>query len=155
METPSNKTIPTLKSGFDDAERATVADLYWQAFSHKLGRVLGPDDKALEFLEHVINPEFAIVARGPKREILGVAGYKTAHGSLVGGDLSDLAQTYGWIGAAWRGALRACVERPLADDVLLMDGVCVDRRARGRGLGTACSAFKDRRVPGKTAFVWM
>lgn len=153
MKTPSNKIPPTLASGFDDAERASVAALYWRAFSDKLGRVLGPDRKALEFLEHVINPKFAIVARGPKREILGVAGYKTAAGSLMGGGLSDLAQTYGWIGTAWRGALLAFVERPLADNVLLMDGICVNPNARGQGLGTRLlDAIKDKaRDLGKTA----
>ena len=39
--------------------------LYWQAFGGKLGRVLGPDARALAFLERVIREDHVIVALEP------------------------------------------------------------------------------------------
>ena len=36
----------TLSSGFTDADRTTVAWLYWAASCTKLGAILGPDARA-------------------------------------------------------------------------------------------------------------
>ena len=127
----------SISRGFTDAERACVAALYWEAFSAKLSRVMGPDANALTFLTAQLNSDFALVARDTEGEILGVAGFKTSQGALVGGNLSDLAKTYGWLSAIWRAPLLALVERDLADDVLLMDGICVSSQARGLGMGSA------------------
>ncbi|WP_195821757.1 GNAT family N-acetyltransferase [Roseobacter sp. MH60115] len=126
-----------ISSGFDTDERPIFAALYWQAFGYKLGRVLGPDPRAREFLCAVIDPAFALVARGPDGRILGIAGFKTAEGALVGGDFKDLQAVYGTWGAVWRGLTLSVVERDVAPDVLLMDGICVHESARGLGVGTA------------------
>ena len=127
----------TTSIGFSDAERPVVAALYWEAFAAKLHYVLGPAPKAAKFLVAHLNPKFAIVARGHDGEILGVAGFKTSEGALIGGGMRDLADVYGWVSALWRGPLLALVERDLADDILLMDGICVAAPARGIGLGSA------------------
>jgi ribosomal protein S18 acetylase RimI-like enzyme len=66
-----------------------------------------------------------------------VAGFKTSGGALTGGGIRDIAQHYGWIGAGWRGPLLGLLERKLAADTLLMDGICVATNARGLGVGTA------------------
>lgn len=98
---------------------------------------MGPPDKARVFIAAHLNPDFALVARGVDGAVQGVAGFKTAKGSLIDGGLRDLAAVYGWLSTAWRGPLLALVERALKDDVLLMDGICVAASARGSGLGTA------------------
>jgi ribosomal protein S18 acetylase RimI-like enzyme len=126
-----------ITQGFHDTERATVATLYWEAFSAKLGLVMGPEEKALQFIETQLNPEFAVTARGPDNQVLGVAGFKTSKGALIGGKMPDLARAYGWVSALWRAPILALVERDLADDVLLMDGICVADAARGMGVGSA------------------
>ncbi|MBW4709662.1 GNAT family N-acetyltransferase [Roseobacter sp. YSTF-M11] len=134
-----------ITTGFDADERDTVAALYWQAFGYKLGRVLGPDAKALQFLRRVIDPDYALVARGSDGQILGIAGYKTSSGALVGGDYGDLQRVYGAWGALWRGLVLSVIERDLDPDILLMDGICVHADARGLGLGTALlSAIKAK-----------
>jgi ribosomal protein S18 acetylase RimI-like enzyme len=127
----------TITQGFSDTERSVVAKLYWEAFSAKLGRVMGPRRKALKFLEAQLNPNFALVGRDPQGTILGVAGFKTAEGALIGGEMADLARVYGWMSTFWRTPILALVERDLADDVLLMDGICVASQARGMGMGGA------------------
>ncbi|WP_152465501.1 GNAT family N-acetyltransferase [Sulfitobacter sp. THAF37] len=142
----------TISKGFAEAERARVADLYWTAFSGKLRHVLGPPAKALEFLSDHLDPEFALVARDADQQVQGVAGFKTAEGSLVGGNLRDIARVYGVVSACWRGPLLALVERDLTEDTLLMDGICVAPDGRGQGLGSALlTAIKDRaRAQGKS-----
>ena len=69
----------TIDAGFTEAERPQVARLYWQAFGAKLGKVLGPDRRALAFLEQALTPEFALVARRDGA-LLGVAGFQTPQG---------------------------------------------------------------------------
>lgn len=127
----------TLSPGFTDAERPTVARLYWNAFAAKLGRILGPDEKALAFFAHLMTPGFAITARNGSGTVIGVAGFKTAQGALTDGNMRDVAQHYGWLGALWKGPLLSLLERDLVPDTLLMDGICVDASARGLGVGTA------------------
>lgn len=137
----------SMTQGFNEDERAIVAGLYWQAFGAKLGKLLGPETRALEFLCDVLDPNFAITARGNDGTVLGVAGFKTAKGAMVGGGLQDLARHYGWMGTVWRAPLLALVERDIQDGVLLMDGICVKANARGLGVGTALlHAIKDQAV---------
>ena len=122
--------------GFPETQRKRAAQLYWQAFKGKLNPLMGPDPKALAFFERVLDPDHAISALAPDGTLLGIAGFKTAKGAFVGGTLSDLAQTYGWLGTLWRAPLLSLLERDLAEDILLMDGICVSDHARGQGIGT-------------------
>ena len=78
-----------LKRGFSETERNRVARLYWEAFQQKLRVPMGPEARAIAFLERVVNPDFAIAARRDG-ELLGLAGFKTADGALVGGTMRDL-----------------------------------------------------------------
>ncbi|MCV3272215.1 GNAT family N-acetyltransferase [Roseobacter sinensis] len=125
----------TLSDGFEPHERPVVAALYWQAFGHKLGRYLGPEARALTFLAAVLDPRFALVARDAEGRILGIAGFKTEDGALVGGDLPDLQRIYGYVGGLWRGLVLSVVDRDVSPDILLMDGICVRSDARGQGIG--------------------
>ena len=127
----------TIGTGFEDTERARIAALYWEAFAQKLSAVMGPTENALTFISRHLDPNYALIARDEEGTVQGIAGFKTAEGSLITGGLRDLAAVYGWPSALWRGPLLALVERDLAQDVLLMDGICVAATARGAGLGTA------------------
>lgn len=122
--------------GFDDTRRAEVARMFWAAFSDKLGMPLGPASRGEAYIARALQPRFAICAFEGDR-LLGVAGFKTSEGGLVGGSLSDLASVYGWLGALWRGLVLDQLERSLAAEQLLMDGIFVAESARGRGVGTA------------------
>jgi GNAT superfamily N-acetyltransferase len=133
-EFPSNITI---SAGFSAGERAQVAQLYWAAFSGKLGVVMGPAPKAIAFFTDHLDPRFALTARDSDGALLGVAGFKTQHGGLIGGSFLDLVKTYGVWSACWRAALLAMLEREPEQDTLLMDGIFVSQNARGRGVGTA------------------
>lgn len=127
----------TIVRGFAEAHRERVAALFWEAFSGKLGRVMGPEEKALRFVAGVADPAFAHSAVSADGGLLGVAGYKTADGAFVGGGFADLGKVYGLLGAAWRALPLGLLEREVAPGVLLMDGIFVEADARGAGVGSA------------------
>lgn len=133
-----------ITQGFLPEEAVEVATLFWQAFRLKLIRILSSDARAIQFIASVVQPNFALVARTPEGAILGLAGFKTSQGGLVGGGTRDLARVYGWPGALWRGPLLSLLEREVEDGSLLMDGIFVSETARGQGVGTALlDAIKD------------
>lgn len=125
-----------IAKGFVDAERPIIAALYWEAFGQKLGRALGPRDKALRFVAAKLDPSHALCARDAKGTLLGVAGFKTFDGALVGGGFSDLAQVYGLWGGVWRNLLLTLLERDSEDRRFLMDGIFVSPAARSTGVGS-------------------
>jgi GNAT superfamily N-acetyltransferase len=127
----------TVRAGLAPESKSIAARLFWEAFSAKLGLLMRPDEKALRWLEDVIDPAFAFGATTPDGKLIGVAGFKTHEGVFVGGMLSDMAHHYGWFGGTWRGLLLSLLERETAPDQLLMDGIFVDAEARGLGVGSA------------------
>lgn len=117
--------------------RAEAVQLYWQAFGGKLGRVMGPEPLALRFLARVLRGDHAIVALDAKGALLGMAGFKTPAGSFAGGEMADVLAIYGRLGAAWRLPLLWMLGHEVDNDRFLLDGICVARSARGRGIGSA------------------
>lgn len=126
----------TLQPGFTAAQRKTAVALFWESFRGKLKPVMGPEAKAQKFLMRVADPEHAISACDANGTLLGIAGYKTEQGAFIGGEWSDLTAVYGMFGALCRAPLLSLLERDLASDVLLMDGIFVTQAARGQGVGT-------------------
>ncbi|WP_151718272.1 GNAT family N-acetyltransferase [Gemmobacter serpentinus] len=128
--------MTVLQPGLPEALRSEAARLYWQAFGGKLGRVMGPDARALAYLERIIRPDHVIVAMHGGR-LLGLAGFKSPQGAFADGSWSDLRAIYGWFGAAWRLALLMALMREVDNERFLIDGICVAEGARGRGIGRA------------------
>ncbi len=126
-----------IEHGFTPEDHAVIAELYWQAFGGKLGRVMGPTPKALAFIRMVLDPTHGICARDASGCILGVVGFKTIKGALVGGGWSEMRRAYGIWGAAWRSALLSLLERDVDNERFLMDGIFVAPDARSKGVGTA------------------
>ena len=126
-----------LSTGFSADQTPQAAMLFWDAFKGKLGLVMRPENKALDFLRAAIDPSHAVSAASGDGRLLGVAGFKTDEGAFVGGSFREIAEVYGALGGAWRGLALSLLERPVQPGVLLMDGVCVERDARGRGVGSA------------------
>jgi len=120
--------------GLPDALRADAVRLYWQAFGGKLGTVMGPEPRALAFLDRVMRADHAFVAVKDGR-LLGMVGFKTPKGSFAGGAMADLVAVYGWLGAAWRAALLELLNRDVDNERFLLDGICVAADARSQGIG--------------------
>lgn len=132
---PGSGTVE-IRRGFAPENRGKAATLFWNAFSGKLGKILGPDDKALAFIEKTLDPDFSFSTLSKDGKLLGLAGYKTSGGAFAGGSLSDLTGVYGHLGGWWRGLLLELFERDLEPGELLMDGIFVHPDARGMGVGT-------------------
>ena len=95
-----------------------------------------PETKAKTFIARVLDPTHAISAVGNDGSLLGVAGFKTHKGALVGGGFKDLWAVFG-ISSLWRAAFLHLLERDIENERFLMDGIFVNPLARGQGIGTA------------------
>ncbi|HEX9858569.1 MAG TPA: GNAT family N-acetyltransferase, partial [Paracoccaceae bacterium] len=126
--------------GLPEPVRQQAAAVYWQAFGGKLGRVMGPRPKALAYLDRVIRADHSICALDDDGALLGVAGFKTPHGAFADGTLRDLQVVYGLSGGLWRASVLWLLQREVDNARFLVDGICVTRAARGRGVGTALIA---------------
>jgi len=126
-----------IRNGFEPAQREKVCALFWQAFQEKLRIPMGPEVKALAFLQRIADPSHAISCVDNDGNLLGVAGFKTKDGALFDGSWNDLRNIYGTLSGLLRVPLLTLLSRPLKDDTLLMDGIFVTPEAQGRGLGTA------------------
>lgn len=129
-------TIALLR-GIPQASRAEAARLYWQAFGGKLGRVLGPETRALPFVQAVMRADQAFVAMGQDGRLLGMAGFRSDEGSFAGGSVEEVQAHYGRLGAAWRLPLLWALGRETQNDDFALDGICVAEDARGLGIGSA------------------
>ena len=127
---------PRLCLGLPPDQRTAAARLYWQAFGEKLGRVMGPEDRALAFLNRVIRDDHVIAALDGDT-LLGLIGFKTPQGAFAGGEMADLRAIYGLTGSLWRGALLQMLSREVDSVRFLVDGICVAAEARGCGIGSA------------------
>lgn len=125
-----------LHHGLPDTLREQAADLYWEAFGSKLGRVLGPKPKAVAFLRRALREDHVISAISDSGGLLGLVGFKTHAGAFAGGEWADMQTVYGVLGAAWRAGVLSLLERDVENERFLMDGICVVAQARGHGVGT-------------------
>jgi ribosomal protein S18 acetylase RimI-like enzyme len=128
--------VVTVFHGLHAELRPQAARLYWEAFGGKLGRVLGPDERALRFFQRVIRGDLCFTAVDDAGQLLGIAGYKTPSGSFAGGTWDDLTGVYGHLGGRWRGAVLWALGREVDNDRFLIDGICVARAHRGKGVGS-------------------
>ena len=122
--------------GLPETLRRDAARLYWLAFGSKLGAVLGPDARALRFLERVIRADQVVIALDDG-QLLGLAGFKTQAGSFAGGSPDDMRAIYGRFGAFWRMALIGILSRYIDNQRFLLDGICVAPQMRSQGIGAA------------------
>jgi len=127
----------TIHRGLPDHLRPQAARLYWQAFGGKLGRVLGPEPRALRYLTRVLRSDNCLTAYDAEGTLVGLAGFKTDQGTFAGGAESDLIAVYGPVGGRWRAQILRLLNNDSEADRFLLDGLCVSPTARGQGVGTA------------------
>lgn len=126
-----------VRQGLPDEYRDEAALLYWQAFGGKLGYVLGPEARAITFLARVLCRDHCLYVTDADGVLIGIAGFKSPSGSFASGTEHDLRAIYGRFGAIWRQAVLRLLQSELDNDRFLIDGICVARAWRGRGVGSA------------------
>ena len=127
----------TVSVGLPLGLRPTAAQLYWHAFGSKLGVVLGPELRALAFLDCVMRADHVVIATAKDGSLLGLAGFKTPEGSFAMGNRAAFRQFYGPWGGFWRKYLLGLLSNEVDNVNFLIDGICVAPHARGQGIGTA------------------
>lgn len=142
----------SIRRGFPLDQRDEAARIYWEAFGAKLGRVMGPDARALAFLTSGLRPDHCFSALDDSGRLIGLAGFKSVQGSFSGGTSRDLRRVYGVFGSAWRAGLLRLLSHEVDNERFLIDGIAVAAQSRGLGVGTAlittlCREAKRRGYP--------
>lgn len=130
-------SVARIRPGLAAGHRAAALSLYWLAFGPKLGRLLGPETRALAYLDQVLCPEQMISAVSERGELLGIAGFRMARGAVSIGRLPEMVSVYGRFGAFWRCALIRALPQAVGPGQFSVDGLAVFDAARGQGIGAA------------------
>ncbi|MGP5259389.1 GNAT family N-acetyltransferase [Brachybacterium paraconglomeratum] len=134
----------SIEEGFVEGEREDVAALYWEAFGRKLRPGFVDEATGRMVVRAALRSDRLLVARQADR-VVGVCGFYDAGTGVADLGWARLRESLS-VPAALRARLVLSVlSRSDRPDVLVLDGICVDRAARGRGIGTALlSAAADR-----------
>jgi len=125
-----------VQQGFPNELRASAAELYDAAFGAKLSVAISNPSSRKAVLKKGFNPVFSFVAVS-SGEMVGITGFKTKQGSLTGGiSFRAVKEETGYCGAIRAVLILALLERKQVAGQLLMDGISVSPKMRGRGIGT-------------------
>ncbi|ATG54217.1 GNAT family N-acetyltransferase [Brachybacterium ginsengisoli] len=125
-----------ISRGIGDSERSRVAELYWEAFARKLRPGFRDDQTGVQAVKAGLQSENVLVARR-QGALLGVCGFYGAKSGAVDLKWSSLRRALTISAAARASTVLAVLSRSTCSDALVLDGICVDRAARGLGIGTA------------------
>ena len=82
-----------LQWGIPKGQYRRAARIIYDAFEHKFRYILGPRDKAIDFIAARLNDKFALVALKDGK-IIGIAGARSTEGELVDIKLIPWLRTY-------------------------------------------------------------
>ncbi|OYD60971.1 GNAT family N-acetyltransferase [Rhodococcus sp. OK302] len=126
----------TISCGFTEDERGCVASLYWEAFGRKLRPGFVDEPTGIAVVRAALRRDHMFVARRGD-DVLGVCGFYDAGTGAADLRWTRLRRTLS-VPAALRASLVLSVlSRSTHPGSLVLDGICVDRAARGLGVGTA------------------
>ena len=122
--------------GIPESLRADAALLFDEAFGAKFAIAIADRDKRLALLKDSLSLTYAIAAIQDDK-LVGLAGFQTPTGSLTDGiTLEKLRKHLGIFGGLWAAVLLSLYEREAQEGKLLMDGIVVNQKMRGYGIGT-------------------
>ena len=131
---PLNDDI-VIQLGIPDPLRRRAATIYYDAFEKKLRPILGTREQTLAILEESLRSDYAFVALADG-DLVGIAGFHEPNGQMVDIHFDPLRRHLGWIKALWAAVAGSLLTRNLKPHQLLMDGISVEARMRGKGVGT-------------------
>lgn len=133
-------TEVTYRIGFREDLRMAAAELFDEAFSAKLAPAIPDRESRLAVLERGLDPTRCVAALATD-QLVGIAGFHDAGGSLTGGiSFRIVVDAVGYLRALRAIAVFALLDRKPEPGELLMDGIVVREDARGRGVGTGMFA---------------
>ena len=129
--------------GFNEAERARVGSLYWEAFRQKLRPAFNNEAIGLRVVRAAMRADRMLVAR-VDGTVAGVCGYYDRGSGAADLSWRALRQVLPR-GQAVRASLALSVlARQEKDRLLVLDGICGDSAHRGDGIGTALLAAAEQ-----------
>ncbi|KQT98119.1 GNAT family N-acetyltransferase [Sanguibacter sp. Leaf3] len=138
----------TVGEGFSEAERGHVAALYWEAFGRKLRPAFTDEPTGLAVVRAALRSDRLLVARQSGR-VVGACGFYQAGVGAADLRWSPLRESLSTLAALRATLVLSVLARSDRPGALVLDGICVDHAARGRGTGTAllsAAADKARRT---------
>ncbi len=133
---------PAIGRGFSEDERPRVAALYWAAFGTKLRAAFPDQERGLAVIAASLRPDNLLIARTDSG-VVGVCGFHAGGAGAIDFSWSTL-RTHLGIPAAVRAAVcLALLDSGTRPETLVLDGICVDDRVRGQGIGTLLLTAAD------------
>ena len=132
-----------VRVGVDEHQRAQAAELYWEAFSRKLQKAIGPRDVGVELLAATLRPEQAVAACRDG-EIVGLAGFDVDGAPFVDLGMRDVVRSVGMLRALVRLPWLLLLGRTPKSSDLHIDGIAVAAGARGGGIGSRLVAVIEQ-----------
>lgn len=125
-----------IQKGFNLEKVEPVAKLYEEAFGAKFASAISDKAKRIQLLSDCFVPEFSFTAIF-EDEVIGLAGFQQPNGSLTGGiGMKQLIGKLGTLKGLWACLVFSLFERKPKSQELVMDGIAVDSRFRGQGIGS-------------------
>lgn len=113
-----------------------IARLYNEAFGQKFSAVISNAQQRVSLFEKSFTPHFSFIARIDDN-IVGLAGFQTAQGSLTSGITGKLLfKELGFFKGLKACLLFSIFEREAQEKELVMDGIVVDTGFRSLGIGS-------------------
>lgn len=123
------KTIPT-------EQKQRAAELFDQAFGAKLAVAIADEEKRKSIFAESFFLDFAFTATSD-HTLIGLAGFSTSEGSLTRGlTYKKLLSHLGFLKGNRAALILSFFERKARASELLMDGIVVDEKYRGQGIGS-------------------
>ena len=124
-----------IQGGIPAHLRRRAAEVYDDAFAKKLRTFLGTREQRIAILEESFAADYAFVALSDG-DLVGIDGFHAAHGQLLDIGFGALRRHLGWMRALWAAGVGSIFTRTPQPEQLLMDGIAVDARMRGQGVGS-------------------
>ncbi len=132
MKTDIVRYIPTLWQ--DQA-----LTLYYQSLRHTLAPLFGNEEQALSLFRSSIQAENGLIALR-NREVVGVLGMQHRASGFIQPSISGYIKSFGLKLGLKRCLLGWLINHNTQSNELYLDGVAVDPRYRGQGIGKALIA---------------
>lgn len=125
----------TVGEGFAEDEREHVAALYWEAFGRKLRPGFADETTGQAVVQSALRRQQFLVARHDG-QVLGICGFHVDGAGAADFGWSRLRGTLSVPASLRASVILSVLARPDDSRALVLDGICVDAAARGRGIGT-------------------
>jgi len=122
--------------GTPEEKRDEAAVLYESAFGQKFSMVIASQADRVKLISNsfLLQHSIAAISDG---QLVGIAGFQTESGALTGGmNYRQLISQLGFFRGNRAAILFSLYERKPVPGELLMDGIAVAPKIRGKGIGT-------------------